>query len=108
MNKKLKFSSNLVPLILNGEKTVTWRLWDDKDLKDGNIIDMFDIKTGKQFARAKILKVSEKPMGNLTNEDRDGHEKYNSDEEMYQTYIKYYQQEVNPKTLVKVILFELC
>ena len=31
MNKTFKFSAHLVPLILSGEKTCTWRLWDDEE-----------------------------------------------------------------------------
>jgi len=34
--KSLKFSAELVPLILSGEKTMTWRFWDDKDLDSGD------------------------------------------------------------------------
>lgn len=30
--KVLKFSENLVPLILSGQKTATWRMFDEKDL----------------------------------------------------------------------------
>jgi len=31
--KTLKFSKNLIPSIVSGEKTITWRCLDDKDLK---------------------------------------------------------------------------
>ncbi len=34
--KSLKFRSHLVPLILSGQKYVTWRLLDDKDIKAGD------------------------------------------------------------------------
>jgi hypothetical protein len=30
--KTLKFYDNLIPLILSGEKTSTWRIFDDKNL----------------------------------------------------------------------------
>ena len=34
--KTLKFTTQLVEKILSGEKTSTWRLFDDKDFKNGD------------------------------------------------------------------------
>lgn len=59
------------------------------------------------FATAKITSVVEKPIGQLTEEDKKGHETFESDEEMYATYTKYYGKPVGPDILVKVIRFDL-
>lgn len=107
MKKKLRFSPNLIPLILSGEKFSTWRLWDDKNLSEGDIIDFLESNTKRRFATAELIRIIEKPMEELTKEDKKGHEKFKSDKEMCETYSKYYRRRVSPKTLVKVIWFKL-
>lgn len=106
MNKKLHFSKELVSLILSGKKTSTWRLWDDKDLKEGNIVEFLESKTEKHFFTAKITKVIKKKMGELKKSDKKGHEEFKNDSEMYKTYSGYYKREVTPNTLVKMIWFK--
>src|SRR4030042_4850059 len=101
MNKKLHFSSPLVNLVLSGRKTVTWRLWDDKDLKVGDIVDCLESGTEKNFATFKIIKVNKKKMGKLTINDKEGHEDFKNEKEMYRVYSNYYEREVTPDTLVK-------
>jgi hypothetical protein len=45
--KTLKFDHNLAQLILKGEKTTTWRLYDDKDLSVDDVIKVVDkVNTG--------------------------------------------------------------
>lgn len=107
MYKKLHFSSDLVPLILSGQKVSTWRLWDNKNLQKGDIVDFLESGTEKRFATTRLVKVIEKEMGNLTDEDKNGHEKFTNDKEMYKTYSGYYKRPVDSKTKVKVIWFEL-
>ncbi|MGH7204232.1 MAG: ASCH domain-containing protein [Candidatus Levyibacteriota bacterium] len=107
MNKTLKFAPPLVPLVLSGEKVSTWRLWDEKNLQEGDTVDFLNKETLKQFATAKLTKVIEKQLGELTDEDKKGHERFASDEEMYQTYTTYYKKEVNAQTPIKIIWFEL-
>jgi len=46
-------------------------------------------------------------MGNLTEEDKDGHEKFTTEREMYETYSSYYKRTVDETSPVKVIKFEL-
>lgn len=105
--KIVKFRKFLSELILNGEKTTTWRLFDDKNISVGDELILMVKETLEEFAKAKVLSVHEKPLGNLTDEDWEGHEKFSSDEEMYATYKIYYNQDVDENTLVKIIRFEL-
>ena len=105
--KVLKFRDYLVPLVLSGVKDSTWRLFDDKDLSIGDEIELQVFVTNKTFAKATITKVIEKRFGDLNDSDKQGHERYNSDEEMYAEYAKYYNVPVNPGKLVKIIWFEL-
>ncbi len=107
MHKRLRFVSELVPLIVSGEKVSTWRLWDDKNLSVGDIIDFIDRETNTHFATGKIIQVTEKRLGQLDEEDKRGHEKFENDAKMYDTYTKYYDRKVDENTSVKLIYFEL-
>ena len=107
MNKTLKFAPNLVPLILSSEKKTTWRLFDDKGLQEGDIVDFLESGTKKYFATARLIKVIEKSFSELTDADWDGHEKFNSEQEMYDNYKKYYGVDVNSKTKVKIIKYTI-
>jgi hypothetical protein len=106
-HKTLKFRKDLADMILAGEKDATWRLFDDKDLSEGDECELLIWETLEQFATAHLLDVQEKAFKELTEEDWEGHETFDSDEEMYATYSTYYKQPVGPDTLVKVIKFEI-
>lgn len=103
--KTLKFMPHLAEMILDGEKTSTWRLFDDKDLSEGDELSLVNKETGKEFAKAVIIKVEEKKLKDLKDEDYDGHEKFESTEKMYETYRTYYGDKVGPDTIVKMIDF---
>jgi len=105
--KSLKFAPPLVPLILKGEKTITWRLFDDKNLQEGDLVRFLNSETTKEFATAKLIKVVSKKMKEVDDGDFDGHEKFTSKEQMYETYSNYYSKQITPETVVKVVKFEL-
>lgn len=104
--KLIKFRDYLVPLVLSGEKNSTWRLFDDKDLSAGDEIELREFGKDKSFGRAKITKTVQKPFGRLTSEDKQGHETFSSNEEMYKTYSDYYSTDVDADTIVKIIWFD--
>lgn len=105
--KIIKFRDYLVPLVLNGTKNSTWRLFDDKNLTAGDEIELREFGSENSFAKARISKVIEKPFKDLSKDDKLGHEEYKNDQEMYETYSGYYKTKVGPDTLVKEIWFEL-
>ena len=98
---------HLVPKVLSGKKTSTWRLFDDKNLTEGDEFIMVNKETGEDFAKGKITKVREKKLGELGDNDFDGHEKYNDQEDMLNHYKGYYGDKVNLDTIVKMIDFKL-
>ena len=104
--KRLKFSEPSPHMILSGKKTTTWRVNDDKDLSVGDNVQLC-YGDGKEFAKMVIFNVRETTFGELTNDDWNGHEKFSSDDEMYETYSKYYNLKVTPETKVKVIKFRV-
>ena len=104
--KKLKFSENLIALILQGDKRNTWRINDEKCISKGDLLTLCK-KTGVEFAKARVDATRLIKFCDISEEDKEGHEKFISDEEMYATYSKYYNCKVTPETEVKVIRFKL-
>jgi hypothetical protein len=105
--KTLKFRKELAKLILEGKKDNTWRLFDEKDISVGDEVSLLEWESKEEFAKAKVTSVKEAKLGRLTDKDKEGHEKFSSDKEMYKTYSTYYRQKVDEDTLVKIIRFEL-
>lgn len=105
--KTLGFRDFLVPLVLSGEKDVTWRLFDDKDLQVGDEFDLINWNTKEKFAEATITNIREKKLGDLEDADYEGHEKFESEEAMYKQYRIYYGDKVTLDTIVKIIKFKL-
>lgn len=109
IKKILKFSSNLVPLVLSGEKTSTWRLFDDKNLQVGDDVVFVNKATGEVFAEAVISSIREKRFGDIIADDEiaDGHESFANDEHRLRSYRNYYGDRVNADSLVKMVKFKL-
>ena len=105
--KVLKFSEDLIPSILSGEKTSTWRVNDDKDLSTADALSLQNRTTREEFAKATVVSVIEKSLGSVTDEDFDAHERYESPEKMYEAFRGYYGDQVGPDTLVKIVRFVL-
>jgi ribonuclease HI len=110
--KTLKFQHDLAELILKGEKTSTWRLYDDKDLSVDDVIKIIDkvddekSYTWQVIGTAKVIEVIEKKLSAITEEDMKGHEAFNSKEHMLDTYKNYYGERVTFDTPVKIVFFE--
>jgi hypothetical protein len=105
--KTLKFRSHLADLIMQGEKTVTWRLFDEKDLQTGDIVQLIVWETKHPFAEAILESIKTKTLGSIAPEDFIGHEPFQGEEEMLANYRKYYGDEVNRETEIKIINFKI-
>ena len=105
--KTLKFRPHLIPAIIAGTKTSTWRLFDDKDLRAGDELEFVDYESKEGFARARIVRVREKKLGELKAADFEGHQTYESGAAMLDHYREYYGDRVTPSTPVKMINFEI-
>jgi hypothetical protein len=106
--KTVKFHPDLAQLIIEGKKTTTWRLFDDKDLQAGDAIELMNKATLQPFGRAVIREVVEKPLKALDDADWEGHERFPSEEAMYAKYREYYPgRAVGPETMVKILHFEM-
>ena len=80
--KKLKFRKTLADLILRGDKDVTWRLFDDKNLSVGDKLELIVWETNVVFGRAQIVEVHAKKLGDVVKQDYIGHEKYENKQAM--------------------------
>jgi hypothetical protein len=106
--KTLKFRDYLVPKILDGSKTTTWRLFDDKELHVGDELLFINYDSGKQFANAEITRIREKRLGDVTEVDfEEGHERYKGQEDMLAHYRSYYGDKVDSDSVIKIIKFKL-
>ncbi len=109
--KALKLDHQLAQDILNGNKRSTWRLFDDKDLSVNDkviLIDKVDTHhrdTWVPVGEAIIERVTQKRLGDITQEDYQGHETYKSPEQMMHMFQRYYGPGVSLQTPVKIIFF---
>lgn len=107
-HKTLKFSYPLPKLVLSWEKDTSRRIGDEKDISVWDIIDLLDRENNFEiFWVAKVLWVKFTTFWDLTQEDKEWHEKFVSNEEMYKTYSSYYWLQVIDNTELKVIKFKL-
>ncbi|MFB6209678.1 MAG: ASCH domain-containing protein [Candidatus Nanohaloarchaea archaeon] len=104
--KNLKFQDPLPEMVLSGEKNTTWRIDDEREITVNDILSLRTVE-GEEFARAKVLWTKMTTFDSLSEEDRRGHESFESEEEMLQTYSDYYDMDVDGDTEVKVIRFEV-
>lgn len=110
--KTLKFEHHRAQKIAAGEQNATWRLFDDKNLSVNDEIRVVDKlspdipDTWQVIGHAKVNKVVEKRLGDVTPEDMKGHEVFNSDDEMLAKYRGYYGERLTLDTPVKIISFD--
>lgn len=118
-NKKIirvNFSPKLVPMVLSRKKFLTWRINDEKDIQVGDELVLWmkgrdnngvQVEDSAEFGRGEVIEVWEKAFKDFTSKEKDGHEKFSSNEEMVEQYRKYYGPNVSKDTIVKIIRFKL-
>jgi len=109
--KILKLDHELAELIKAGKKTSTWRLFDDKDISVGDDVELLDKvdpkdrSTWHPIGIGKVNTVIQRRLGDITEEDHEGHGRHESTEHRLQEFRKYYGPEVTHDTPVKIIHF---
>lgn len=104
--KPLKFNHEFLEEILEGRKTTTWRLFDDKDLSVGDKLDLIDRDSNESFGKAVITDVVGKKISELSNKELINHG-YNTLEDMLGSHRGYYGDKVNLESAIKIITFKL-
>lgn len=110
--KKIKLDHDLAQAVLKGDKTSTWRLYDDKNLTVNDRIVLIDkvdpqqAQTWQAIGSGRINKVVEKRVGDITPDDYEGHNPYDSQEALLADLRKHYGERVTRDTPVKMIHFD--
>jgi len=110
--KKLKLDHRQAVQVAAGENTKTWRLFDDKDLTVNDRVSLIDKveadkpQTWKVIGVARVNKVIEKRLGDITDDDYEGDERFETHEAMLETFKGYYGDNVTWDTPVKIISFD--
>jgi ribonuclease HI len=109
--KKLKLNHDLARLVLEGKKTSTWRLFDDKELSVNDRVQLIDKakpdepQTWKTIGIATIESVIEKRLKDIDDSEIRADRDFASREEMFPTLRKYYGQDITENMPVKIIHF---
>jgi len=109
--KTLKFDHQYAQEILQGDKSSTWRLYDDKDLSVDDTVRIIDKVNDSDPASWKVIgdgrvtEVSEKKLSAVSEADMEGHEHFDSQDAMLEHYRGYYGPRVSLETPVKIIKF---
>src|ERR1044072_1342858 len=109
--KKLKLEHQLAELVRKGKKTVTWRLYDDNDIQVNDIVGLIDKvepgnpETWVHFADVRIDSIVQERLSDITAQDYQGHESFDSPQQLLETYRSYYGPDVGSDTPVKMIRF---
>ncbi|MFA6161641.1 MAG: ASCH domain-containing protein [Patescibacteria group bacterium] len=103
----LGFAAELVPLVKDGSKTLTYRLGDKYGfLKNGDTILVKDSSTNQPFAEIEVANVSRTTFIDLPLDGKE-HEKYESKEKQRQVFEKMYKRPVADNETVVVIGFRV-
>lgn len=106
-DKAIGFAPDLVPLIMSGKKTLTYRVGDKYGFLDvGDIILVKNSSNDKIFAKVKITEIDHITFDKLPI-DREGHEVYLSKEKQRTTFQKYYGKNIEDFEPMLIIGFNV-
>ena len=109
--KSLKLDHDLALAVLSGEKNSTIRLFDDKDLTVGDVVQLIDKVDPENrnswtlLGIATLTEVIEKPLGDITDADLTGRQLYASTTTMLTDFRRYYGEGVSDEAVAKIISF---
>lgn len=109
--KQLKFDHKYVQALKDGSKTVTFRVNDDKDIRPGDVVEVID-KVDLDFPSTwevpgflEIQSVKNVAFSDLNKEDISSLHSFGNDDEMLQTFQRFYGDHVNEETQILVVMF---
>lgn len=110
--KTLKFNHELAQEVQSGEKTVTWRVNDEKNLGVDDEVWVIDKverdnpDTWQAIGTARVTEILAKHLGDITNGELGDHAEFSSRQDMLHAFHQYYGSDINEHTPVKIIHFE--
>lgn len=111
--KTLKLDHKLAEMVRAGTKTAEWRMYDDKDIRVNDDIELIDKvdptrpETWVSIGIAHVDLVVEKRLGDITPADTEGQHDFGGQEAMLAAFQRYYGPNVTLETPVKMIHFTL-
>jgi ribonuclease HI len=109
--KQLKFDHQFAEAIVAGKKSATFRVNDDKDLRVGDKVQLVDKVDGdhpKTWTIPGVLtitSISSVALEDLTKEQLNQAEFFDSPDEMLQTFRRYYGEHISMMTQILVLSF---
>jgi ribonuclease HI len=109
--KTLKFDHTEAQLVLQGRAVATARLFDEKDLSVGDEVRFIDKVTPAReeawrvFGRGRVMRIIEKPLRDLSAEDRGALGVENNDD-IFTAFAAIYGAVVKNDTVAKIIYFD--
>ncbi len=110
--KLVKVSHKIAQLISSGQKNSTWRINDEKNISIDDkigIVDKVDpesTNTWMIIGWGRVNQVLQKRLSDIKPGDLGTGEDFSSPEKMLKTFRKYYGQDINDNTSVKIITFD--
>ena len=105
----IAYAEEHIPRILNGGKTVTARYQFERDISEGDVVDL-TTADGEVFTRARILLDTTMTVESFGRFDFAGHRSYDSVEEFCDELRQYYdapRDGFGPETMLRVFGFEV-
>lgn len=110
--KTLKFDHKNAKRIFEGKKNSTWRLFDDKDLKVNDQIEVIDrVQPAKSsswvaIGIARVVEIVEKRLEDIDDNYIKSDGSFSSKKDMLEKFKQHYGKQVNGSTPVKIIYFD--
>lgn len=105
--KTLKFDNSQIDKILSREITSTWRLADEKNIQVDDQIQLINAETGSVFAEIIVDKITTKRISDINDSDMLGHAQYENNEDIVDSFRKYYGHNIDQNSVVKIINFSI-
>ena len=102
--KELYFGDPIPEILVEGRKGSTFRLSEDQDIRKGDLVS-FLLPNGNEFARVVCTETKKTRLGDLTEQDWRGHERFESDVEMLRVYSTWEKRAVKMDDPLKIIRF---
>ena len=109
--KQLKFEHHFAEDIKAGNKSATFRVNDDKDIRPGDILELVDKVSGDHPStweipgELEITAVSKMKISDLTKEHMLRAESFRDSQEMVQSFKRFYGEHITEDTLVTILSF---
>ena len=99
-HKTLKFQPQFIEHVRLKNCGITTRMFDEKGIDVGHVVDLLASDTGEKFATARITKVYHHPFGEVAKEAADP-------QGLYQQYQSYYGHKIEPDMPLKFMHFDI-